>query len=363
MSTGRAAPEGNQLVKVGSPGGPIEVPVLWLRDNCPCQQCRIAATTEHRFMVTSVDPDLRPLQVSISGADTAVDWGDHQSYYSAQWWEDVQAQYRRHHPRPRRWVDGEVPVRFDYEAIRGNDPKAEADFLTAFGELGAVVVTNTPTTSGSCVDFIRRWAPPLEVPFDLVHNVYVDPDGYNVAHTAEALPPHTDMASKASPPSGQILHMLINEARGGDSVLVDGLAVIDQLDEADLKILEAVPVEFRQFSATAETWCRAPVLLRNADGTLRQIRFSNQLLQTVDPSSELTAAWYSAYHRLASLVMDESNQVSFRLESGQLMMVNNHRVLHARRAFEPSSGRRHLQDVYFDADDVVNEAWRKANQP
>ncbi len=350
------------MITVGSPNGLLEVPALWLRDNCPCQECRVTATTEHRFVIANADSALAPVSVSVTGAETVVDWGDHQSHYGEQWWVAIDAQTRRQAPDNKPWLAEGIPMRFEYEAITGGDPEVEAAFLAAFCDYGAVIVTSTPTEPGSCEPFLRRWAPPIEVPFALIHDVYVDPAGYNVAHTSEALPPHTDMASKLYPPSGQILHMLVNEAEDGDSVLVDGFAVLAQLDEEDLQILESVPVEFRQFSATAETWCRAPVVRRNPDSSFAQIRFSNQLLQTIDPTLPVTATWYEAYHRLTSLIMDEANQTQFRLNSGDLMMINNHRVLHARRSFQPSTGHRHLQDIYFDATDVHNEAWRKANQ-
>ena len=55
-----------------------------------------------------------------------------------------------------------------------------------------------------------------------IHNVKVDPKGYNVAHTNLDLPPHNDFAS-IPPPSVQALHMLANEARvGGQPFLMAG---------------------------------------------------------------------------------------------------------------------------------------------
>ena len=40
-----------------------------------------------------------------------------------------------------------------------------------------------------------RLGPVREVLFERIHNVKVDPRGYNVAHTSLALPPHNDFAS------------------------------------------------------------------------------------------------------------------------------------------------------------------------
>ena len=46
--------------------------------------------------------------------------------------------------------------------------------------------------------------------------------------------------------------------------------------------------------------------------------------------------------------------IEFRAEPGTMQFLHAHRVLHARRAFDGTSGDRHLQDTYFDFDDVAS---------
>jgi len=45
--------------------------------------------------------------------------------------------------------------------------------------------------------------------------------------------------------------------------------------------------------------------------------------------------------------------VAFKTVSGDLLTVHGHRVMHGRLAFEPTSGDRHLQDVYMEYDDLM----------
>ncbi len=42
------------------------------------------------------------------------------------------------------------------------------------------------------------------------------------------------------------------------------------------------------------------------------------------------------------------HQVTFRLEPGDVMFMDNHRAMHGRTAFDPSRGRRHLQGCYIE---------------
>lgn len=311
------------------------------------------------MLISSVPIDLTPVSVVETGDAIEVDWGDHVSHYTAAWFDDVIAQVARRHPPAEAWGAGFEPVRFDHHTVLA-DTAVELELLETFGRYGAVIISNTPTEPGSLESIIRRWAPPIEVPFDLVHDVYVDPAGYNVAHTAEPLPPHNDMAGQLQSPSGQVLHMLVNEATGGASILVDGLAAAASLSESDRGVLCGLPVAFRQFSSSVETWARAPVLHRNTEGMVDRIRYSNQLLQAIDPTDPRTDDWYRAYHRLSAIISDPSRQARFRLDSGDLLMVHGHRVLHGRTGFEENSGPRHLQDIYFEYDDVMNEYWRLA---
>ncbi|NNF54061.1 MAG: DUF971 domain-containing protein [Acidimicrobiales bacterium] len=360
LSDAGSAPVGarSSSVTLSFPGRPpVQVNALWLRDNCPCQSCRIEATTEHRTLISQTPVDLIPVRLTNHDDGIRVDWGTHQSEYSAGWLDDVRSQAQRDLPLAQAWPQGFTPPRFGYADIM-RDPDVELAFLDAFGSFGAAIATGTPTEPGSLEPFIDRWAPPHEVPFDRIHDVYVNPVGYNVAHTAEALPPHNDMASRIQPPSGQILHMLVNDATGGDTILVDGFAVVANLSEAHRALLASVPVAFRQFSTTSETWARSPLLRMDRNGNPVHLRYSNQLLQALDPLDLDTGPWYEAYHQLSTLLTDRSNQSHFRLNGGDLLMVYGHRVLHGRTEFSPASGERHLQDIYFEFDDVMNEAYR-----
>ncbi len=338
-------------------GSEDAVPALWLRDNCPCSDCRVEATSEHRFIVSDVPEDLAPTAVTADASGVLINWGDHESHYTLEWMDDVRRQITRDFPPPEPWLDDAAIHKVSYPDLV-QDQELELAFLDHFCRFGAAVLFDTPTEPGWSETLYRRWGPPTELPFARIHDVMVDPAGYNVAHTAEALPPHNDFASKRHRPSGQVLHMLVNEASDGDSIVVDGLSVLNQLSPADINVLAAVPVSFRQFSDSTETWSRATVVQRDESGNPSGLRFSNQLLQASNPWDSRIEDWYHAYRRLAALVLDRSNQVHFRLNSGDLLMLHGHRMLHGRAAFSPASGRRHLQDIYFDFDDVANELYR-----
>ena len=59
--------------------------------------------------------------------------------------------------------------------------------------------------------------------------------------------------------------------------------------------------------------------------------------------------YYAAMRRFAELIESPDFAVTFKLAAGELFIVDNTRVLHARRAFS-GTGKRWLQGCYADID-------------
>ena len=86
------------------------------------------------------------------------------------------------------------------------------------------------------------------------------------------------------------------------------------------------------------------------DGELIGVRFNNRsMAAAVDVPFDDMADWYAAYRRLGEIIDDEAMEVTFRLEPGEAFIVDNTRVLHARKAYS-GTGTRWLQGCYADKD-------------
>lgn len=334
-------------------GTQTSLPHLWLRDNCDCNDCRVEQTTEKKFMVTSVTVDIKPASTEYLDDTLRIVWPDgHATCYNGC---DLHAFANEDTELRSEWGAGYVPVGFDFQDFL-NDDGAAASAIQEFVKSGAMVLKNAPQEPNTLEQLAPRLGPIREVLFERIHNVEVYADGYNVAHTPLPLPPHNDFASYSWPPSVQALHMLVNEVPGGESVVVDGWRVLRELRAArpDLfDVLCSTPVPFRMFDRDNETCTLEPLVRCDVDGHITGLRFSNQLMQAINPNRPGVAKFYRAYHELCKRVTDPSVKVSFRLGAGEILVVASHRVLHGRNAFQ-ASGRRHLQDAYFEFDNVRN---------
>ena len=59
--------------------------------------------------------------------------------------------------------------------------------------------------------------------------------------------------------------------------------------------------------------------------------------------------FYRAYRHFTRLLFDPANAVVFKLAPGDLLLLDNRRVLHGRKAFD-GAGERWLQGCYADKD-------------
>ena len=72
------------------------------------------------------------------------------------------------------------------------------------------------------------------------------------------------------------------------------------------------------------------------------------------PDNEVADA-YAALRRFHQLADDARFELTFRLCPGDIMCFDNRRILHGRKAFS-GSGKRHLQGIYIDRDEIQSTA-------
>lgn len=343
-------------------GGVRRFHYVWLRDNCHCMQCRVEATGERRLFTADIPDTIAPLAATVdANGDLAIDWNDgHSSVFSGAWLGD------HDYSGPVGSGDRDALVlwdhtfathlpRFDHDAVV-HDGQGQLAYLDAVRTYGAAVVSDVPSIPGQVERFAEAIGHVREVAFERVHNVSHDPTGYNVAHTPLELKPHTDLPSYHWPPSVQLLHFLTNRATGGETVLVDGWRVVDDLRHTDpeaFDILTRVPVSYQLFSATEDTFATAPMIQLDPHGNLTTFRFSNQLALPLDAPFESVSPFYRAYRKLGRMIDDGDYRAEFATHDGDLITVHGHRVLHGRLPYDPASGARHLQDVYMEWDDLM----------
>lgn len=254
----------------------LELPNLWLRDNCSCDDCRVSKTQEKSFILSNIAADIYPDKVSIVDDSLSITWPDgHLTNFDL---DDIFALSKPRHRVPSGWPRNFKPSYFDWTQFLSDDDFACAA-IQSFLDVGVIVLDKAPQVSEALELLAPRLGPIREVLFERIHNVCIDTHVYNVAHTPMALPPHNDFASYSFPPSVQALHMLHNEAKGGKSIIVDAWAIAESVRQERPDYFTSLcefPVPFREFDEASETYAIEPLIKCDTAGTIISVRFSNQ---------------------------------------------------------------------------------------
>ncbi|MCM8739687.1 gamma-butyrobetaine dioxygenase [Pseudomonas koreensis] len=337
---------------------------VWLRDNCPCERCVYSVTREQVFEIVDAAPDLAPASARIdSDGSLRIDWQDgHRSRFDPGWLrahaydEASRAERLAGKPKAQLWrSDLPLPV-FDYAALM-NDNGALLQWLIAVRDIGLTQVRGVPTEPGSLKLIAQRISFIRESNFGVLFNVQSKADADSNAYTAFNLPLHADLPTRELQPGLQFLHCLVNDAKGGESIFVDGFAIADALrseDPASFQALCEIPVEFRNKDRHSDYRCLAPIIALDASGRVAEIRLANFLRGAFDTTVEQMPLLYRAYRRLIAMTREPRFRLMQRLNPGELWCFDNRRTLHARNAFDPATGARHFQGCYVDRDELLS---------
>ena len=240
----------------------------------------------------------------------------------------------------------------NYESFRDSSDLT-INMLKDFHSLGFVIITDLSKNEGTVISFAESLGPIRSTNFGKYFDVISKPNPNDLAYTSLGLSAHTDNPYRKPIPGIQLLHCIVNQVVGGDSTLVDGLAVADYLRKNEknyFDILTSTDVLFRftDKDVILENWGKLIEL--DSKKYFKQIRFSGRLdyVPALDPKE--LSVFFKARKRLYELCASKNFAINFRLNSGSLIMFDNHRLLHGRTKYDPSSGHRHLQGCYIEHD-------------
>lgn len=141
-------------------------------------------------------------------------------------------------------------------------------------------------------------------------------------------------------------------------MVVDGFAVAHRIREENLdwfNVLSKYCVRFEYAGSDGVVLrSRRPLIELAPDGEMIAVRFNNRSAAAItDVPFEDMGLFYDAYRRMGEIVSDPAMEVQFRLEPGECFVVDNTRVLHARKAYY-GSGKRWIQGCYADMDSLYS---------
>ncbi len=352
-----------QILTLTTPDGPLRFHAIWLRDNAWDDDTRAPGNGQRLVALRDIPSDTAISDATIAGNAVNVTFTPEGKTvtYDAGWL--VANAYDRPAPADKGWLRagtepwdaslmGDVPVG-DFTTV-SQDATARRDWLALVNRYGFGKLEGGPVEDGALFKVVDLFGYVRETNYGRKFEVRTEVNPTNLAFTGLGLQAHTDNPYRDPVPSVQVLYCLESSAAGGENMVVDGFACARRLRDENPDYFRVLSTYCARFEYAGEDGVclqsRRPMIELAPDGELIGVRFNNRSLGAVTdvPFDEMDA-YYAAYRRFGEIIDDPAMEVTFRLDPGESFVVDNTRVLHARKAYS-GTGTRWLQGCYSDKD-------------
>jgi gamma-butyrobetaine dioxygenase len=329
---------------------------IWLRHNCRCDKCWNNQGEQTRQVVVDIPQDIAPASAMVDNQGRLViTWAPdgHVTDYAPGWlrahcYSALERNKRRH--RPTLWDSGfasSMPI-FDRADVQvGNLGNLQLlERLRDYGVArmrGAALTTDEIERLAELIGFVR------ETNYGRFLDVITKPSAKILAYTSEYLSVHTDDPYRDLPPAFGMFHCLSADSTGGDSILVDGFKIAETLRKEHpeaFDILSRIPQQYSRYHEDdVDFRYEARMISTDYWAEVSGFRYADRPLAPLDIEEDYVEAFYDAFRKLTALTRRSEFEIRFRLVPGDVLLFDNHRVLHGRTGL---SGGRHLRTCYFE---------------
>ncbi len=327
----------------------------WLRDACP--SAIDPQTRERVFDISSLENGPKAGAAQIEGDTLVIDWAneDHQTRLPLAQLQDFADHGRKPDPAdlPRRlwYSDGYDGFRRVRQADAMNTDAGRAALARALVEDGVALVTDMENSDESLTRLVHCLGPVTPSAEGDHFEVRLEIAPTNLAFTAGPLEMHTDLPGEETAPGVQFLHCRENTVEGGRSLFLDGAAVAEALREEDPAAFDLLASHDIPFFYRHDGWdyrAHQRVIELDARGNVAGVTLSQHLQDDIDLPQDLLDDYYPALCKFIRMMQQDRFLCRFRLNAGECIVFDNHRIVHGREAFSAESGARHLRGCYTD---------------
>ncbi|WP_305987056.1 TauD/TfdA family dioxygenase [Roseibium sp. MMSF_3544] len=340
---------------------------VWLRDNAWDAETRSATNGQRLIALRDIDPDVSLTAAAVDGDKVNVTFAPENKTiaYSIDWL--FAHAYDRPQTARKGWLSDSLEP-WD-AALNENVPSADFGlvalnagakraWLEDIARYGFGKLTGGPVEDQALMKVVSLFGYVRETNYGRHFEVRTEVNPTNLAYTGLGLQAHTDNPYRDPVPTIQVLYCLESSAAGGENMVVDGFRAALRLKEENPDWFDVLSRYCARFEYAGDKGValksRRPMIELAPDGELIAVRFNNRSAAAItDVPFEDMGLYYQAYRRFGEIIDDPAMEVTFRLEPGECFVVDNTRVLHARKAYS-GTGTRWLQGCYADKDGLLS---------
>ncbi|XP_072236135.1 gamma-butyrobetaine dioxygenase [Leuresthes tenuis] len=346
-------------------------PFTWLRDNCQCPLCTLQSARARLLLLSDLNVHTGVDAVEITNDNkVSLVWPDqHISVFDAEWLKKRcfsptarQAMQEELFLNERYYFDSKLRIpTADYQEVL-HDDKAALAWLLALRRVGIVYLKGAPAEQGQVARLAERIGYLRLTFYGHTWQVQDKPMANNVAYTSGKLSLHTDYPALHFAPGVQFLHCINQAVKGGESEVVDGFHMAEQLQREDPEAFRTLTSLHIDFTDTGTDYCdfmlqsKKRIIDVDSEGRVVRINYNNATRESVlDLPLHQVQRFYQALKAYVDIMNRPENVVTYVMEPGDIVTFDNWRLLHGRRSYVSRPDRlRHLEGAYLDWDEVMS---------
>ena len=182
-----------------------------------------------------------------------------------------------------------------------------------------------------------------------------DPDSQ--AYTSDMLLQHIDLPTRECPFGLQFLYTRENTTTGGEGLYADAYRIAEDMrveEPGHFHSLVTDAWEYNNRARSSDYRGRGPVVETDAEGRITGVRYNTFLRAPLRAPLHVQDRAYKAYRAFAARAQDARYMMSMRYEPGDLLAFDNRRALHGRAGYEARGGKRFIEGIYSDRDELYS---------
>jgi len=330
------------FLRISEPDRTFDFHLRWLRHNCDVD--RHAATGERLIESADLPAVLGVDEIAIDDAVLRVRWTHDRrvSRFPLAWLrEHAYAVDRELLPRPPSLVSN-----LEVDGETGPAVLAERVLARLAARGAAVIRRNIPATEAE----LEAWIEELEerglrataCHVGRTEDLRIDPADL-LGNEDAAIGLHTDQPFLEEAPRYTLLQCIRAADTGGEILLADAAAAFDYLASLDREAADLLSTISIRFHGHQRDVAVVAPLVGRRDGRF-QIRSSYFATSPYRVPFAKMESWYRAHDRFVEILRDPRHHYGLRLGPDEVLLYDNHRMVHGRTAFR---GPRWFRSIFF----------------
>ncbi len=330
-------------------------PNIWLRDHAKDENNWDERSNQRKTFTAKLNPKIKIKKANILNQGEYIDiiWSDTSNNikYSSEFLYKNSINYSRDKNKIKIWENKEIKddIFLNFENIKSDE--GFKILLSTLHSFGFAVIKDCEKNISSVEFLAKKIGYVRNSIFGGLWSFESNADMADSAYTNEELRPHTDSTYSNDAPGLQLLLCCEYDAKGGDSIMVDGLKIAETIKSKNQNLYDVltkinVPGNYTGDGVILEA--KRPIIKLDDNNHINQISFNNYDRAPFRLDPDLTKIFYEAISLFDNLANSKQYQWRHILKPGELLIFNNWRVLHGRGSF---NGKRKMKGCYINKED------------